>query len=120
MANVLVVEDETFTLKLLTTILEKSGHTVLTAENGREGIAQARKTKPDLIIMDLSMPQTSGWDAIRVLKGDAATRQIPVIALSSATTAEDRDEAYSAGCDAYEAKPIDIERLLNHVKVLLH
>jgi len=81
--------------------------------------SNARKNKPDLVIMDMSMPGMNGWEAIRQLKGAADTKAIPIIALTSMTTAEDRDEAYSAGCDAYEAKPIDVQRLEERIKELI-
>ena len=116
MATVLIVEDETFTVELLSLVLKKAGHTILVANDGAVGVATALKAKPDLIIMDMSMPTMTGWEAIRKLKAAPETKTIPVIALTSATTAEDRDEAYAAGCDAYESKPIDIGRLHERIK----
>ncbi len=119
MTTVLIVEDEAFTIEILSAILKRRGHDVLVANNGAEGVANARKNKPDLVIMDMSMPGMNGWEAIRQLKGAADTKAIPIIALTSMTTAEDRDEAYSAGCDAYEAKPIDVQRLEERIKELI-
>lgn len=115
MSTVLIVEDETFTVELLSVVLKKAGHTVAVANDGAEGVAATRKLRPDLVIMDMGMPTMTGWEAIRTLKADPATRTIPIIALTAATTAEDRDEAYRAGCDAYEAKPIDIARLQERI-----
>lgn len=119
MANVLVVEDEAFTIAVLTHILKRLGHTIVVANNGKDGIAHAKSGKPDLIVMDMSMPEMMGWDAIRALKADAETRAIPILALTSANTAEDRDEAYEAGCDGFEAKPIEVERFEERIKEML-
>jgi len=118
MVSILLVEDEASTVMLISKALTKAGHTVAAAPSGEEGLAKAKTAKPDLVIMDMSMPGMSGFEAIRRLKADAATRAIPVLALTSAVTAGDRDEAYDAGCDAFEPKPIDISRLLARVSEL--
>jgi two-component system cell cycle response regulator DivK len=118
MATILIVEDEPFTVELLTRALEQAGHKVSSAANGVDGVAKVKKARPDLVIMDMSMPKMNGWEATRLLKGDAATRDIPVLALTSAVTAEDRDEAYTAGCDAYVTKPVHMARLLERVEEL--
>ncbi|MBL8642750.1 MAG: response regulator [Rhodospirillaceae bacterium] len=116
MASILIVEDEKSSAMLITQALTRAGHTVTAATDGADGIAKVKSLKPDLVIMDMSMPKMNGWQAIRSLKADAATSAIPIIALTGATTAGDRDEAYEAGCDAYENKPIDIPRLIARVK----
>jgi CheY-like chemotaxis protein len=104
---------------LLSRALTKAGYAVASAADGTEGLAKVKAAKPDLILMDMSMPGMSGFEAIRRLKADPATKTIPVVALTGATTAADRDEAYEAGCDAYEAKPVNIERLLARMKELI-
>jgi CheY-like chemotaxis protein len=118
MSKILIVEDEAFSVALLARALKGAQHVVLTAVDGSDGIAKANADPPDLIIMDMSMPKMSGFEAIRQLKASTATSAIPIIALTSANTAEDRQEAYEGGCDAYESKPVDIPRLLAHVKEL--
>jgi CheY-like chemotaxis protein len=119
MAHVLIVEDEKSSVLLMSAALKRAGHTVTAASDGAEGIAKAQSLKPDLVIMDMGMPKMNGFEAIRALKRDAATKAIPILALTGATTAADRDEAYEAGCDGYESKPIDIQRLLDRVKEFL-
>jgi two-component system cell cycle response regulator DivK len=119
MARILIVEDEVSVAAFLTRLLSPEGHEVEIARNGLEGVKKAMSDKPDLIIMDLSLPKLNGWDATRKLKADATTRAIPVLALTSAATAADRDEAYQAGCDAYETKPIDLERLKARITELV-
>ena len=115
MATILIVEDEKSIIALLTRVLSQAGHVVTSAANGAEGILKIQREAPDLVIMDMSMPRLNGWDATRLLKASPATRHIPILALTSAITAEDRMEAYRAGCDAYETKPIDLKRLVTRV-----
>jgi CheY-like chemotaxis protein len=118
MANLLVVEDERSTAVLMSRVLKAAGHTVVTAVSGTEALVKAHSQRFDLAIMDMSLPGLTGWQVTRSLKADPATRAMPVIAVSAATTAADRDEAYAAGCAGYEAKPLDIPRLLQRVKEL--
>jgi two-component system cell cycle response regulator DivK len=118
MANILIVEDEKSTVALLTRALTQAGHTVTAAGTGKEAIAKAKAQKPALIMMDMSLPEMTGFEATRALKADAATRDIPVLGLSGATTQADRDEAYSSGCEGYVTKPIDMPALLARVKEL--
>jgi CheY-like chemotaxis protein len=118
MAAILIVEDERFSVALLKEALQRAGHKVMFAKNGTDGVARTKKDLPDLVIMDMNMPEMNGWEAIRQIKSNTSTRKIPIIALTSAVTAEDRDEAYSAGCDAYEAKPVDMPRMLTRIKEL--
>jgi CheY-like chemotaxis protein len=118
MATILIIEDDTFTASLLSRALGNAGHQVLTAASGDDGIKLARAQRPAVILMDMNLPKMNGWEATRALKADAATRAIPILALTSAGTSGDRDEAYEAGCDAYETKPVDILRLLARVREL--
>lgn len=118
MAHILIVEDEKSVATFLDRTLTAAGHTTTLAKDGADGLIKAKSGPINLVIMDLSMPKMNGWDATRALKADAATWQIPVLALTSAGTSADRDEAYQAGCDAFETKPVDIPRLLERVSEL--
>ncbi|MSO97201.1 MAG: response regulator [Rhodospirillaceae bacterium] len=118
MARILIVEDEKSVAAFLQRALKDAGHTVAVAKDGKDGVAQAKASPPQLVIMDLSMPKLNGWDATRQLKADATAASIPVLALTSAMTATDRDEAYQAGCDAFETKPVDLPRLLARIAEL--
>ena len=119
MAKILLVEDNEMNRDMLSRRLERKGYTVLCALDGQQGIAKARSEKPDLILMDMSLPVLNGWEATQQLKADAATRAIPVIALTAHAMAEDEKRAREAGCDDYDTKPIDLERLLGKMQKLL-
>ena len=117
--KILYVEDNEDNVYVLQQRLTRAGHTVLIARDGAEGIAMAQAERPDLIIMDLSLPVLDGWEATRRLKAAAETRAIPVIALSAHAMAGDREKALDAGCDDYDSKPIDIARLRAKIDALL-
>ncbi len=119
MARILIVEDTPASMKLLVIALEKSGHAALQAERAPEAIAIARREKPDLVLMDIQLPGMDGLEAARILKTDAATRGIPVIALTAHAMAGDREKALAAGCDDYDTKPIELPRLLAKIESLL-
>jgi CheY-like chemotaxis protein len=119
MARILVVEDNEMNRDMLTRRLIRRGYEVLVAEDGVAGVATARTQKPDLVLMDMSLPVMDGWEATRQLKGDEATRAIPVIALTAHAMAGDEEKAMQAGCDAYETKPVDLARLLSKMEELL-
>ena len=119
MANILLVEDNEMNRDMLSRRLERKGYTVTCAVDGREGVAKAQSQKPDLILMDMSLPVLDGWVATQQLKGDAATRAIPVIALTAHAMAEDEKKAREAGCDDYDTKPIELDRLLSKIQRLL-
>ena len=97
---------------MLRRLLAKYGHEVVVAEDGAKGVEAASREKPDLILMDLSLPVLSGWDAARRLKQLAETRSIPIIALSAHALEGEREKALAAGCDEFETKPVDMARLL--------
>ncbi|MBV9279529.1 MAG: response regulator, partial [Chloroflexi bacterium] len=97
---------------MLSRRLARRGYEVTMAVDGRQGIERARSEAPDLILMDISLPVLDGWEATRQLKGAAATRSIPVIALTAHAMAGDREKAIQVGCDDYDTKPIDLTRLL--------
>ena len=119
MAKILYVEDNDDNLFMLTRRLERQGFEVLAARDGEEGIARARETSPDLILMDLALPGLDGWEATRRLKSIPETKAIPVIAVSSHAMSGDKEKALKAGCDDYDTKPIEFTRLLEKIRVLL-
>jgi len=119
MAKILLVEDNEMNLDMLSRRLARQGFEVVSAQDGAAGVAKATAEKPELILMDMSLPVVDGWEATRRLKADPATRAIPVIALTAHAMAEDREKAMAAGCDDYDTKPIELPRLLEKIKKLL-
>ena len=116
--KILLVEDNELNRDMLTRRLKRKGFTVLSAENGQEGIDVALSENPDIILMDLSLPVVDGWTAAGKLKADSATKSIPIIALTAHAMKGDREKALDAGCDDYDTKPIDFERLLDKINNL--
>jgi CheY-like chemotaxis protein len=114
--RILIVEDNMDTYELVHFILEKSGFETFLAVNGRDGVTAARKQKPDLIIMDLSMPEMDGWTATGLIKRDMQTSAIPLIALTAHALPGDRQRAMDAGCDEYITKPMDLDDLVDAVQ----
>lgn len=119
MAKVLLVEDNEMNRDMLSRRLERRGYKVVMAVDGGEGVAMAQSEKPDLILMDMSLPVLDGWSATEKLKGIAETRQIPIIALTAHAMQGDEDRARAAGCDDYDTKPIDFPRLLSKIEMHL-
>lgn len=119
MARILLVEDNDMNRDMLSRRLERKGHTVMCAVDGQEGVAKARSEKPDLILMDMSLPVLSGWEATQQLKADDSTKTIPLIALTAHAMAEDEKKARDAGCDDYDTKPVELQRLLGKIDALL-
>jgi two-component system cell cycle response regulator DivK len=119
MARILYVEDNDDNVYMLKNRLERRGHAVLVARDGKAGVEAARAERPDLILLDLGLPVLDGWEAARLLKEDERTRAIPVIALSAHAMAGDRAHALEAGCDEYDTKPVDFARLLGRIEALL-
>ena len=120
MTKVLYVEDNddnVYMMKMQFEMLE--GFEFLTAEDGELGYAKAKAELPDIILMDLDLPVMNGWDVTRRLKKDAATRHIPVIALTAHAMAGSREQALAAGCDEFDTKPINFQRLLQKVSSVL-
>jgi CheY-like chemotaxis protein len=99
--------------------LQKRGFELLLAEDGLVGVKLAQEKKPDLILMDMSLPGMDGWEASKTLKADAATAGIPIIALTAHAMAEDREKALGAGCNEFETKPVDLTSLLAKMATLL-
>jgi CheY-like chemotaxis protein len=98
--------------------LMRAGHTVVVATDGAQGVAMASSERPDMILMDLSLPVLDGWEATRRIKAALDTKHIPVIALTANAMAGDREKALAAGCDDYDTKPIELPRLLEKIKDL--
>jgi CheY-like chemotaxis protein len=119
MAKILLVEDNEMNRDMLSRRLERRGYQVVIAVDGQQGVDMARSEKPDLVLMDMSLPVLDGWEATRRLKGDADTRPIPIIALTAHAMAGDREKAMEAGCDDYDTKPIELPRLLGKIEELL-
>jgi len=117
--TVLLVEDNEDNRIVYSTILRHFGYTVTEALNGEEGISKARAEKPDLILMDISIPVIDGWEATQVLKHDPATNDIPIIALTAHALASDREKAMEVGCEDYDTKPVELSRLLGKIAALL-
>jgi CheY-like chemotaxis protein len=110
-------DDNIYMMKMQFEMLE--GFELLTAEDGESGYAKAKAELPDIILMDLDLPVMNGWDVTRRLKDDAATRHIPVIALTAHAMAGSREQALAAGCDDFDTKPINFQRLLQKVGLVL-
>ena len=108
MARVLIVEDNVDNYELVRFLLERAGHETRWASGGREGIQMAKQEKPDLIIMDLTLPEMDGWTATERIKTDPEMNHIPIAALTAHTLPGDRKRALDAGCDSYLSKPINI------------
>ena len=119
MRKILLIEDNDMNRDMLSRRLVKRGYEVVIALDGQEGVDQARKVKPDLVLMDMSLPVKDGWVATAELKADPLTRPIPVIGLSAHAMAGDRDRAMESGCDDYDTKPIELDRLLGKIEALL-
>jgi len=119
MPKVLLVEDNEMNRDMLSRRLVRRGFEVVVAVDGAQGVSAATEQRPDIILMDMSLPVLDGWEATRRLKADDATRSIPVIALTAHAMSGDRDKALEAGCDDYDTKPIELPRLLEKIGRLL-
>jgi CheY-like chemotaxis protein len=120
MPRVLYVEDNDDNVYMLKLRLElEDGFEVLVAGDGAQGLAIAAAERPDLILMDLNLPVVDGWEATRRIKDDPGTRGIPIIALTAHAMAGDREKALAAGCDEFDTKPIDLERLVAKIRTVL-
>ncbi len=119
MYKILLVEDNEMNRDLLSRRLRRNGYEVVVAVTGREALTQARTVAPDLILMDLSLPEIDGWEATRQLKQNQATRRIPVIALTAHAMRADLERAIQAGCDQFETKPVMFDRLISKMESFL-
>ena len=120
MTKILLVEDNEMNRDMLTRRLTRNGFDVVSAPDGQQGVAMAASEKPDVILMDMSLPVMDGWEATRRVKADPATRTIPVIALTANAMVEDREKAMAAGCDDFDTKPVELLRLLEKIKAQLN
>ena len=118
-AKLLYVEDNDDNVYMLARRLRQHGFEVVVAADGAQGVEAARQHRPDLVLMDLGLPVLDGWEASRRLKQAPETRAIPIIALSAHAMTGDRERALAAGCDDYDTKPVELDRLLAKIRALL-
>jgi CheY-like chemotaxis protein len=116
--KILYVEDNDDNIYMLRTRLTRAGFTVVVATDGAQGVAMAASEQPALILMDLSLPVLDGWEATRRIKAAAETSRIPIIALSAHAMAGDAEKALAAGCDDFDTKPVELQRLLAKIRAL--
>ena len=119
MAKILLVEDNEMNRDMLSRRLARNGYEVVIAVDGQQGVDMATSERPDLILMDMSLPVIDGWEATRRIKAEDATKKIPVIALTAHAMAGDREKAIEMGCDDYDTKPVELPRLLGKIVALL-
>jgi CheY-like chemotaxis protein len=119
MATILLVEDNEMNRDMLSRRLERRGYRLLIAVDGQEGLDVATAQKPDLILLDMSLPILDGWEVARRLKADDTMRTVPVIALTAHAMAGDRERAIEAGCDDYDTKPVDFSQLTAKIDAIL-
>jgi CheY-like chemotaxis protein len=119
MPKILLIEDNEMNRDMLSRRLQRKGYHVLTAESGEQGLSLARLESPDLILMDISLPEMDGWEASRQLKADASTHHIPIIALTARALKSDQAKAFEVGCNDYDTKPVDFGRLMQKIENFL-
>ena len=119
MAKILLVEDNEMNRDILSRRLSRRGYVVVFAMDGLQGVEMARSEKPDIILMDMSLPVMDGWEATRRIKSDDAMRNAPVIGLTAHAMSGDREKALKAGCDDYDTKPVELDRLIEKIERLL-
>ena len=120
MPKILIVEDNQENRDALSRRLERRGYSVILATDGRAGVTMAQEEQPDLILMDLNLPDVDGWEATRMIKASAQTAAIPIIALTAHAIAGDEQRALKAGCNDYHSKPVEFPRLLGQIEGLLN
>ncbi len=120
MAKILLVEDNEMNRDMLSRRLARRGHEVVVGEDGQKGVDMAGSESPDIILMDMSLPVIDGWEATRRIKAAPQTASIPIIALTAHAMASDREKALEAGCDDYDTKPVELDRLLGKIDALLN
>jgi two-component system cell cycle response regulator DivK len=119
MTRILLVEDNEMNRDMLSRRLMKKKYDVAIAVDGKQGVDMAMADIPDIILLDMSLPVMDGWQAAQILKADATTKDIPIIALTAHAMAGDREKALEAGCDDYDTKPVEFKRLLGKIQALL-
>ncbi len=118
-ARILLVEDNEMNYDMLSRRLTRKGYEVVIATDGEQGVEMATQVAPQLVLMDMSLPKIDGWEATRRIRANAATAAVPIIALTAHAMAADRDKALEAGCDDFDTKPTDMERLVGKIAALL-
>ncbi len=119
MPRILIVEDNEENRDSLTRRLERRGFEILSANDGKAGVETAKAERPDLILMDMNMPELDGWEATRQIKAEPGLGDVPVIALTAHAMSDDRERAMAAGCDDYDTKPVEFPRLVAKIDALL-
>ena len=119
MRRILLVEDNEMNRDMLSRRLARQGYDVVLASDGEAGVTMAAAVRPDLILMDMSLPGIDGWEATRRIRDERALRHIPIIALTAHAMTGDREAAAAAGCDDYDTKPVELPRLLAKMRLLL-
>jgi two-component system cell cycle response regulator DivK len=117
--KILYVEDNEDNIYMLKSRLTRAGHTVIIATDGAQGVAMAARERPDLVLMDLSLPVLDGWEATRRIKSAPETSGIPIIALTAHAMPGDQEKAMAAGCDDFDTKPVEMDRLLGKIRALV-
>jgi CheY-like chemotaxis protein len=120
MSKILLVEDDEMNRDMLSRRLLRKGYEVIIATDGRQAISIAEADRPDLILMDMSLPEISGWEAAAAIKSKLELRSIPIIALTAHAMQSDRGRALSSGCDDFDTKPVELSRLLHKMEILLN
>lgn len=120
MTKVLLVEDNEMNRDMLSRRLIRKGYEVIIAYDGEDGVHKAEESQPDIILMDMSLPVIDGWEATRRVRSNPSTKNIPVIALTAHALSDDRQKALQAGCNDFDTKPVDLERLLDKIRMLLN
>ena len=118
MAKILIVEDNEMNRDMLSRRLERRGFAVVMAVDGAQGVAMAKAERPDLVLMDMSLPVMNGWEATRIIRADPTIGSLPVIALTAHSMPGDREKAIEAGCNDYDVKPVELSRLLDKMAAL--
>lgn len=119
MTRILLVEDNEMNRDMLSRRLVRRGYEVVMAVDGAEGVAMTRSHSPDLVLLDMSLPVMDGWSAARQIRADPATAALPIIALTAHAMTGERERALEAGCDDFDTKPVELERLLGKINALL-
>lgn len=119
MPKILIVEDNDMNRDMLSRRLERRGFEIATAADGLQGLEMARTENPDLILMDMSLPDLDGWETTRRIRADSAIAGIPIIALTAHALVSDRERCLDAGCDDYDSKPVEFDRLLGKIETML-
>jgi CheY-like chemotaxis protein len=119
MPKILIIDDNEENRDALSRRLQRRGFQVVLAEDGLEGIEKVRLEKPDIVLMDMNMPKLDGWEATRQLKADPATRNVPIIAVTSHAMSGDRERSLEVGCADYHTKPVEMAKLLGQIEAIL-